>query len=502
MARTTRREFLGEVGGGMFVASLGPALAFDLGLSGELAGDDELTFGELEPLVRRMQETSLDKLMPALVAELRSGTSLKTLVAAGSLANARVFAGEDYQGYHCMMALVPALAMSRRLPARQAALPVLKVLFRNTARIHAVGGRSKEKLENVEPAVFERGRDLPKALERAVYRPDMEAAEKTFAAITDNDDAFADLQSLVRGDINVHRIVLAWRAWDMRTLVGARFARVLLREAVRFCVDQERIRISHNRPVPRIRSVLPKLLDDHGLLTKTPGNETGSDAWVDELSTVIWKSSREDAGEAVAKALASGYSPDSVCEAISLAATQLLLNDRGRDDGAVHGASVGVHASDAANAWRHVARVGDHKHLMATLVAAAYHTAGQSSRVGKSPFHETKAVDVETTDATRLLAGVGAAVEANDQAKAAAYAERYGKLGHAARPMFDLLLETATSADGALHAEKYYNTVLEEYQATRSAFRWRHVVALARVSASESGTPAPGLQQARKLLHA
>jgi len=44
--------------------------------------------------------------------------------------------------------------------------------------------------------------------------------------------------------------------------------------------------------------------------------------------------------------------------------------------------------------------------------------------------------------------------------------------------------------------------VLEEYQATRSAFRWRHVVALARVSASESGTPAPGLQQARKLLHA
>ena len=32
----------------------------------------------------------------------------------------------------------------------------------------------------------------------------------------------------------------------------------------------------------------------------------------------------------------------------------------------------------------------------------------------------------------------------------------------------------AISEDGALHAEKYYRTVTEEFAAARPAFRWRH----------------------------
>ena len=35
---------------------------------------------------------------------------------------------------------------------------------------------------------------------------------------------------------------------------------------------------------------------------------------------------------------------------------------------------------------------------------------------------------------------------------------------------------------------------------TRAAFRWRHLVALARVVASEYGFPAPGYKQACELL--
>ena len=66
--------------------------------------------------------------------------------------------------------------------------------------------------------------------------------------------------------------------------------------------------------------------------------------------------------------------------------------------------------------------------------------------------------------------------------------------------MFDLLLRYAISEDGALHAEKYYRTVSEEFAATRPAFRWRQVAALARVTASESGHPAPGYAEACRLL--
>ncbi|OWK35108.1 hypothetical protein [Fimbriiglobus ruber] len=56
------------------------------------------------------------------------------------------------------------------------------------------------------------------------------------------------------------------------------------------------------------------------------------------------------------------------------------------------------------------------------------------------------------------------------------------------------------SEDGALHAEKYYRTVTEEYAATRPAFRGRHLVALARVTASEYGYPSAGYVEAQKLL--
>ncbi|MBM83869.1 MAG: hypothetical protein CMJ78_25215 [Planctomycetaceae bacterium] len=76
----------------------------------------------------------------------------------------------------------------------------------------------------------------------------------------------------------------------------------------------------------------------------------------------------------------------------------------------------------------------------------------------------------------------------------------YGELEHPARPVFDLLLQFAVSQDGALHAEKYYQTVTEEFATRRTAFRWNHLVGLARVTASEFGWPAPGHEAATELL--
>ena len=62
------------------------------------------------------------------------------------------------------------------------------------------------------------------------------------------------------------------------------------------------------------------------------------------------------------------------------------------------------------------------------------------------------------------------------------------------------MLRHAISEDGALHAEKFYRTVSEEFASTRPAYRWRHLTALARVTASEFGRPAAGMAQARELL--
>ena len=147
MMSRNRREFLADVGKGMLVASVGPALVADLGLTPACAADgppERLSFGDREPLVALMQETPPDKLLPALVAKLNAGTDLGTLVAAAALANARTFGGQDYTGFHAFMALAPSFQMAQELPEDRRALPVLKVIYRNSARMQEFGGRKSE----------------------------------------------------------------------------------------------------------------------------------------------------------------------------------------------------------------------------------------------------------------------------------------------------------------------------------------------------------------------
>jgi hypothetical protein len=68
-----------------------------------------------------------------------------------------------------------------------------------------------------------------------------------------------------------------------------------------------------------------------------------------------------------------------------------------------------------------------------------------------------------------------------------------------ARANFAKLRQYSISEDGALHAEKYLNTATQEFGRSRAKFRWLHVTALARVTASAGGQPAPGLAETRKL---
>jgi hypothetical protein len=514
MSRYRRREFLADVGRGMLVASVGSTLAQDLGLAPASLADVDagrLTFGAREPLVALMQETPADRLLPILVERLRDGADLRDLVAAAALANARTFGGQDYDGYHAMMALAPSYQMSRELPESQRALPVLKVVYRNTNHIQQMGGASHEALHPVAPAASsEGGSAAPEALREAVRRQDMDGAERAFAALAGGslDEAYNDLLYLVQDHINVHRVVLAWRAWAMLDLTGREHAHTLLRQSVRFCVDEEDGIRKHYPNMP-LRSLLPGLLDRYRLVSRPVGERKPDDAWIEKLSHTIYGGTREEAADAVAAALADGVDPEVVGEAISLAANQLVLHDpgRARDDspekpkGSVHGASVGVHASDAANAWRNIARVSNHRNSVASLIVGAYHTAGQAGSLHSQPYpfaEHREAVRGVEPDA--LLPEAEAAIRANDQARACALIHRYGELGKPERPAFDLLLRYAISEDGALHAEKYYRTVTEEFATTRPAFRWRQLAALARVTASEYGHPAPGIADARGLL--
>jgi hypothetical protein len=517
----SRREFLADVGKGMIAASIGAGLANELGLCPAIAGDEPkaLSFGDLEPLVAMLQETTKDKLLPVLVEKLNSGTDLKKLTAAAAFANARTFGGENYFGFHVFMALVPAYQMGGELPKEKAALPLLKVLYRNAHYTAEVGGRKNEVLKPMTPAESA----TPEAVRKAVNAGDKAAAERLLAAVTKTpEDALNAALLGVADTHDVHTAVMPWRAYAMLDIVGKEHAVTLLRQSVRQCAkqcDTQRGR----KEMEAFRAIMPNLLEKYRLPKGDAPSRKADNAWIEKLCGTILTSSTDQAGEAVAMALAEGFDPEHIGEAISMAANQLVLRQVENWDGKhgmgrrTHGDSPGVHASDATNAWRNMARVSNPRNRAAGLILAAMDAARSSgfkqptgaTAYVKEPFpHAEHLEKVRSTDAAALLKELDGAIRENDQMRAAALAHVYGQQKHAARPMFDLLLGYAISEDGRLHAEKYYRTVTEEFATTRESFRWRQLVALARVTASmysysqqdKKEGRAPGYEEACKLL--
>jgi hypothetical protein len=149
-----------------------------------------------------------------------------------------------------------------------------------------------------------------------------------------------------------------------------------------------------------------------------------------------------------------------------------VLHDPGRSNGtkskpkgSVHGASVGLHAADSANAWRGIAEQTDASNANACLVTAAWHAAGQSGRMDRSqPHHASARESAERVPPDELLGAVAEALRGGDQRLSCA--------------------------------------LTVEFARTRPASRWAHLIALTRVMASGYGFEAQGLDLSRRLLGA
>jgi hypothetical protein len=517
MIPKTRREFLRDVGAGVVLASVGPTLAGDLGFSTAYAqqGGERLTFGDREPLVSLMQETPAARLLPMIVERLRNGTALSDVVAAAALANARTFGGEDYIGFHTLMAIAPSYHMAQELPENRRALPVLKVLFRNSTRIQEQGGTRNEVLHPVQPAELPAGRVGGEVLRESIRsnRTNPQEPERQFAAMAGSaEDALNNVLYAVQDGADVHRTVLPYRCWDLMSIIGRDQAHTLLRQSVRFCSKGETE--NQVRYHSTMRTALPRVLDTHRLLSRELGTRTAENRWVEDLSMTIFRGTPEQAADAVGAALAEGFDPAAVSEAISLATNQLMLRDNGRSAdggpnkpiGSIHGDSIGVHACDSANAWRNLARVGNARNRAVCLVLGAYQAARDRGDRGGDflnwqPYpREDARLEVRKLANDRLLPSLEDAIRNRSQIRAAALTARYLETNQPVRAVWDMLLRYAISEDGALHHEKFYRTSVEEYTAVRTPFKPRYLIALARVTASGHGYAAPGYTDACRLL--
>lgn len=514
MSISSRRRFMQNVGSGMLVAGLGSSLAIELGTASEdsfrptNAVND---YGSLGRWVTMMQELKPDKLQVKMVEELgNGGVTLRDLVAAAALANAETFGGQDYVGYHAEMALLPALQMSAELSGPRKPLPVLKVLYRNSSRIQQFGPKKKtlKPIEGQKAQAVTVDQFGPE-LRQLVRQADMDKAEQLFATLHQNDSslAFDTLLYTIADEVDVHRFVLAYRGLGLIDVAGEEHSHTLLRQCVRHCVAFEQKRKNKGRKASPIRGHIPKLLDQYKLVGLELGNREPDDQWLEEFSNTIYFATKFDASEAVAQAMAEGISIKSICQAISMACNQLTLRQSGNPL-RTHGASAGVHGSDAANAWRHMIAHSNDLNRKVGLLVSAWHT-GSYGQWSTDPYPlEEHFEQVKSEQADQLLGICEESIRGNDQGTAAASVHRYLDLGFDSEPVFKLLRKYAISEDGRLHSEKFYRTVREEYNFVSPTFQGRQLVALARVTASayaydvqdNHGHRAPGYVEACKLL--
>lgn len=513
MSQRSRRRFMQNVGSGMLIAGLGSNLAIELGVASECSLRSPVAnqYGSLSNWVKLMQDLKPDQLQVKMVEELGKGAvALKDLVAAAALANAETFGGQDYVGYHAEMALLPALQISQELPKQRRPLPVLKVLYRNSSRIQQYGPKKKalKPIEGKRNQTVTVDRFGPE-LRQLVRQADMDKAEQLFATLHQNDSsiAFDTLLYTIADEVDVHRFVLAYRGLSLIDVAGEEHSHTLLRQCVRHCVDFEEKRKAKGRKASPIRGQLPKLLDQYKLVGKKLGSREPDDHWLETFSNTLYNSTKFAASQAVAEAMAEGIAVKSICQAISLACNQLTLRQSGNPL-RTHGASAGVHSSDAANAWRHMISRANDLNQKVGLLVSAWHT-GRYDEWSTDPYPlEEHFEQIKTEQADRLLGICEEAIRANDQGSAAASIHRYLGLGYKVEPVFELMRKYAISEDGRLHSEKFYRTVREEFNFARPSFRSRHLVALTRVTASayaydvqdNHGHRAPGYEDACRLL--
>lgn len=514
MKNSNRRQFMRNVGSGMLVAGLGSGLACELGIADEALADysPQSDYGKLTPWVRKMQELKPGRLQREMVIAIKEGSvNLKSLTSAAALANAETFGGQDYVGYHAEMALVPALQMADDMSNDRKPLPVLKVLYRNSSRIQSYGPSNK-KLKPISTDTVDLEHSVDKfgpELRQLVRQADMDKAEQLFANVmkSHSDVAFDTLLHTIADEVDVHRFVLAFRGMSLIDVAGEQHSHTLLRQCVRHCVDFEVRRERKGKKPSPIRDHIPKLLDEYNLLDKPIGTRDPGSNWIRKMSETIFDSSKFESSRAVAAAIAEGISAQAICQAISLAANHLTLR-QGGDPLRTHGASAGVHGSDAANAWRHMIGYSNNRNAIVGLMVSAWHTGRYFPWETSAYPLDEHFEKIKSENAQELLGQCEDAIRGNDQPTAAATIHRYCAKGYKPRPIFDLMLKYAVSEDGRLHSEKYYRTIREEYAFTKPEFRSEYLVALARVTASayafdvddNHGHRAPGYVQACNLL--
>ena len=383
--------------------------------------------------------------------------------------------------------------MAAELPAASAALPVLKVLYRNTSRIHATGGAAKEVLHPIAENAIGRCRACRRAHSRGGSRQESRSRRTTAWPPQHRALARRGVQRFAAGGGRRRRSASHRPGLSRLGSVGPGWARArrdhvaavvaLLRRQLQ--AELRRSLCRHSRAAAQIARSVPA--------GRARAGHARGRRCLDRIDVRTRSSPRRPTRPRTPSPprWPKASAPHPVADADrAWRANQLVLRDAGRlarnaqpnkPVGSVHGDSIGVHACDSVNAWRNIAAVSNRRNAVASLILSAWQVAsdrgfGGSEILAAQPQPEPQQIEkITVRDRLRLLARAG---RCHPSAGSGPCLRRGACLRRArlpGRPVQDLLLRYAISEDGALHAEKFYSTTNEEFARARPKFRWRAI---------------------------
>jgi hypothetical protein len=475
---------------------------------------------DIEPLVQFIEETPPSAILDQTLAKLRAGVPLKTMLTASALAVTRssdLPSGHHGGPLHPLVGLHAVHHLVERLDGEQRFLPVLQHVALANKHIHhpAMGPYALLDFAPMDEGGVEATKD---AFFAAVTRGESNKADHYFLWLWDNMPPVEALDILLtvaipKNVLDDHYFIFPAFTFRAVECLGREYLPVLMRPAVRYVA-----RYPLSPGVPEIEA----LLDEHQLLTRPVRQRTGDDETpaIGRLGEAIGQCTVfADIPVMLAKALADGLSLEGAGEGLSIGAAGLFLRS-------LTGNPMDVHLHTSVNLRRYLLRLEGLSLRNKLLVLLLWHTGPEvrstQRRLEAPPQPDPAAVAAlpyRTQD--DLLDAISASIyqqppidwstvtnlgqlRAVPEVKIPVHlAQQYVNCGYDATALIARLAEIVCHDNFTeMHAFKHHQAVVEEFDATREPWRWRHLVAGAQAAAISFGKNMELYEEALELLHA
>ncbi len=458
--------------------------------------------GDVEPLVKLIEETPRDALLEAIAARLKAGASYEQTLAALFLAGIRNVQPRPSVGFkfHSVLVVNSAHIASLAAPPAERWLPIFWALdyFKHAQAQDVREGNWT--MEPVKEFFLPRPHRARAALASAMERWDEHGADAAAAAMARTASAGETYEVFWRYGMRDfrsigHKAIYVANSWRTLQSIGWRHGEPVVRSLAYALLnhgDEDNPAQSDHaadRPWRRSVPLAAKIRADWR-------DGKPSTAAASELLRSVRDASDEEASNLVATLLNRGVAPASIWDGLFAGAGELLLRQAG---------IISLHAVTTTNAlhYAYLASANDETRRLAMLQAAAFLPLFRDAMPARGPVGEAR---IDTLEASPTNAkgngriGEIFATATTDRGRAVEQALGYLEDGHSARQLMSAARLLVFLKGDDAHDYKFSSAVLEDFFHVSPPWRERLLASSLALLRSSGEPENPLAERAREAM--